>query len=90
MPQVTDNAERSAKRVNGMRVAVSRMLVRANNLATNAAIGVFPSVQTLDAPIVWHPVQHQKMAKAVAAGLWQPMFDGDHTQNVEQTADLML
>jgi hypothetical protein len=90
MPQVTDNAERAAKRVNGMKVAVSRMLVRANNLAANAAIGVFPSVQTLDAPIVWRPAQQQKMAEAVAAGLWQPMFDGDHALNVQQPDDDLL
>lgn len=90
MPQVTDNAERAAKRVNGMKVAVSRMLVRANNLAANAAIGVFPSVQTLDTPILWRPVQQQKLSEAVAAGLWQPMFDNAHTLNVQQPDDDLL
>ena len=90
MPQPTDNAERAAKRVNGMKVAVSRMLVRANNLAANAAVGVFPSVQPLDTPIVWRPPQQQKMAEAVAAGLWQPRFEDSHMLNVQQPDDLLL
>jgi hypothetical protein len=90
MPVATDNAERAAKRVNGMKVAVSRMLVRANNLAANAAIGIFPSVQALDTPIVWRPVQQQKMAEVVAAGLWQPMFGATDMLIVQQPDDLML
>lgn len=44
MPVATDNAKKATVRVNGMKVAVSRMLSRANNLAANAAVGVFPSV----------------------------------------------
>jgi len=90
MPQPTDSAERAAKRVNGMKVAVSRMLVRANNLAANAAVGVFPSVQALDTPIVWRPVHHRKMAEAIAAGLWQPKFEDNNTQFVQQPDDLLL
>ena len=35
MPAATDDQIRSAKRVNGMKVAVSRMLTRANNLIEN-------------------------------------------------------
>jgi hypothetical protein len=90
MPQPTDNVERAAKRVNGMKVAVSRMLVRANNLAANAAVGVFPSVQALDTPIVWRPIQQRKIAEAVAAGLWQPRFEDSHMLNVQQPDDLLL
>ena len=90
MPQVTDNAERAAKRVNGMKVAVSRMLVRANNLAANAAVGVFPSVQPLSTPVVWRPIQQQKMADAIAAGLWQPMFESSSTLIVQQPDDELL
>ena len=90
VPQPTDSAERAAKRVNGMKVAVSRMLVRANNLSANAAVGVFPSVQELDIPIVWRPIQQRKMAEAVAAGLWQPRFEDNHMLNVQQPDDLLL
>ena len=90
MPVVTDNAERAAKRVNGMKVAVSRMLVRANNLATNAAVGVFPRVQTLDTTIVWRPIQQRKLTEAIAAGLWQPMFGANDTLIVQHPDDLML
>jgi hypothetical protein len=88
MPQPTDNVERAAKRVNGMKVAVSRMLARANNLAANAATGVFPSVQPVSAPIVWRPVQQRKLDEAIAAGLWKPMFEANDAANVQQPDDL--
>ena len=90
MPQATDNAARAAKRVNGMKVAVSRMLVRANNLAANAAVGIFPSVQPVDTPIVWRPVQQRRMAEAVAAGMWRPLFEANQTLIVQQPEDLFL
>jgi hypothetical protein len=77
MPAVTDDAKRAAMRVNGMKVAVSRMLSRANNLIDNAAMGVFPSVQIEPTPIVWRPAQQQRLAEAVAAKLWRPLFDAD-------------
>ena len=44
MPAATDDEIRSAKRVTGMKVGVSRMLVRPNNLIENAAAGSFPNV----------------------------------------------
>ncbi len=90
MPQPTDNVERAAKRVNGMKVAVSRMLARANNLAANAATGVFPSVQPVSAPIIWRQVQQRKLDEAVAAGLWQPLFEANDAAIVQQPDDLFL
>ena len=78
MPVGTDNAERAAKRVNGMKVAVTRMLKRAQALMDNAAVGVFPCMQPLAEPIVWRSLQRQAMAEAVARGEWRPLFD--HTQ----------
>jgi hypothetical protein len=87
MPVVTDNAERAAKRVNGMKVAVSRMLARANYLAQNAAVGTFPSVQPVAESIVWRSAQQQRMDDAVAAGEWRPLFDAAHTLNVQQRDD---
>lgn len=77
MPAVTDDAKRAAMRVNGMKVAVSRMLSRANNLIDNAAVGVFPSVQFQPTAIVWRPAQQQRLAEAVAAKLWRPLFDAN-------------
>ena len=79
MPQATDDKERAAKRINGMKVAVSRMLSRANNLIDNAAVGTFPSVQPLKEPIVWRPVQQQRLNDAVATGQWRPLFDANET-----------
>ena len=92
MPVVTDSKERAAKRVNGMKVAVVRMLDRANNLAANAATGVFPCVQPAREPIAWRPVQQRKMDEAIAAGLWRPLFDENQTLIVQQPddADLFL
>lgn len=79
MPQPTDDKERAAKRVNGMKVAVSRMLARANNLIENAAVGTFPSIQTIKEPIVWRPVQQQRLEEAVSAGQWRPLFAANDT-----------
>ncbi|WP_350296962.1 hypothetical protein [Limnohabitans sp. Rim8] len=90
MPQPTDDKNRAAKRVNGMKVAVSRMLARSNNLIENAAIGIFPSIQTIKEPIVWRPVQQQRMEEAVTAGQWRPLFNAGDTLNVQQRDDLML
>ena len=79
MPAPTDGKERAAQKVNGMKVAVSRMLLRANNLIDNAAVGTFPSIQALREPIVWRPAQQQKLAEAMASGLWRPLFDPNET-----------
>ena len=87
MPVVTDNAERAAKRVNGMKVAVSRMLARANHLAQNAAAGTLPSVQPMTDPIVWRSAQQERLDEAVAAGEWRPLFDAAHTLNAQQRDD---
>jgi hypothetical protein len=78
MPVGTDNAERAAKRVNGMKVAVTRMLKRAQALMDNAAVGVFLCMQPLVEPIVWRSLQRQAMAEAVSRGEWRPLFE--HTQ----------
>ena len=70
-----------------MKVAVSRMLARANHLAQNAAAGTFPSVQPMAEPIVWRSAQQRRMEEAVTAGKWQPLFDAAHTLNVQQRDD---
>lgn len=82
MPMPTDDKERSAKRVNGMKVAVSRMLSRANYLIENAAVGIFPSVQPIKESIVWRTIQQQKLSEAVEAKQWRPLFDPNETLNV--------
>jgi hypothetical protein len=79
MPVATDNKERAAKRVNGMKVAVSRMLARANNLIDNATVGTFPCIKAVNQPIEWRPIQQRKLAEAVAAGKWRPLFGPNET-----------
>jgi len=61
-----------------MKVAVTRMLKRAQALMDNAAVGVFPCMQPLAEPIVWRNLQRQAMAEAVARGEWRPLFE--HTR----------
>jgi len=82
MPAATDDAKRAAMRVNGMKVAVSRMLARANNLAANAAVGVFPSVQAPAEPISWKRIAQHRMADAIAKGLWRPLLNENAVLNV--------
>jgi hypothetical protein len=77
-------------RVNVMKVAVSRMLARANNLAANAAVGVFPSVQAPAEPISWKRIPQQRMDEAIAKGLWRPLFNENEVLNVQQLDDGLL
>lgn len=86
MPVATDNQERAAKRVNGMKVAVSRMLTRANNLMDNAAIGVFPSIQPVKEEIDYSPVQLLRMNEAISSG-WRPLFDPNDKLIVHERDD---
>ena len=58
------------------------MLSRANYLIDNAAVGTFPSVQPPTQPIVWRPIQQQKINEAVAAKQWRPLFDPNETLEV--------
>lgn len=90
MPAATDDAKKAAMRVNGMKVAVSRMLARANNLAVNAAVGVFPSVQAPAEPISWKRIPQQRMDEAIAKGLWRPLFNENQVLNVQQLDDGLL
>lgn len=87
MPMTGDSDERAAKRVNGMKVAVSRMLRRANNLTDNAAVGVFPSVQALRERVTWREVQQRRLDEAVAAGVWRPLFE-PHETLIDHKADV--
>ena len=87
MPVATDNQERAAKRVTGMKVAVSRMLTRANHLIENAAIGVFPSIQPIKELIDYSPVQLLRMNEAISSG-WRPLFDPNDKVIVHERDDV--
>lgn len=87
MPQLTDDPQRAARRVNGMKVAVSRMLARARNLIENAAIGVFPCVTPLAEPVFWRTLQRQRMDEALAQAQWRPLFDSNDVLIVQQQDD---
>lgn len=87
LPVSTDNQEAAAKRVNGMKVAVSRMLTRANHLIENAAIGVFPSIQPIKEEIEYSTPQLLRMLEAVASS-WRPLFDPNDKLIVHERDDV--
>ena len=67
--------------------SVSRMLARANNLIENAAIGVFPSIQSIKEEIEYSPVQLLRMNEAIASG-WRPLFNPNDKLIVHQRDDV--
>ena len=78
-----------------MKVAVTRMLRRADNLIANAEVGIFPSVTPPKEPIRLRQTQQLKLDESVKAGFWRPLFDDEETlqnkviQSKEpQTSDL--
>jgi hypothetical protein len=72
MPKATDGIDAGRKKRNGMKVAVSRMLSRADSLIANAEIGKFPSFETVKPRVRWTDAQQKALDVAVAKGKWQP------------------
>lgn len=72
MPKPTDGEEMERKKRNGMKVAVSRMLARANALIANAEIGVFPSFAPVEKRLRWTDEQQRELDAALERGEWQP------------------
>ena len=72
--QENDTRDRKAKKRNAMKVAVSRMLSRAERLIQNVEIGIFPSYEPV--PIVrrWTSRQQAELDAAVALGAWRPVY----------------
>jgi hypothetical protein len=72
LPKRFDTPEKERKKRNGMKVAVSRMLQRANALIANAEIGIFPSFEEVAQRIRWTDEQQLELNAAVYRGEWQP------------------
>ena len=72
MPRAGDSIETSRKKRNGMKVAVSRMLNRAETLIANAEIGKFPSFEAVEPRVRWTDEQQKALDAAVAKGEWMP------------------
>ncbi len=72
MPKVGESIDTSKKKRNGMKVAVSRMLNRADALIANAEIGKFPSFDKLESRQRWSEKQQKELDAAIARGEWQP------------------
>lgn len=72
MPKFTDSEEIERKKRNGMKVAVSRMVHRANALIANAEIGIFPSFKPVEKRVRWTPQQQTELDIAIKRGKWQP------------------
>jgi hypothetical protein len=72
MPKPTDGEEMEHKKRNGMKVAVSRMLSRANALIANAEIGKFPSFELVVKRERWTEEQQRELDAAIERDEWQP------------------
>lgn len=60
------------KKRNAMKVAVHRVLAKADSLIANAEIGIFPSEQPIEPPVRWKPSQLKRLEKAISEGAWNP------------------
>ena len=72
MPRAGDGIEGGRKKRNGMKVAVSRMLNRAEALIANAEIGKFPSFEAVEPRVRWTDEQQKALDAALANNEWQP------------------
>jgi hypothetical protein len=72
MPKTGESVLIGRKKRNGMKVAVSRMLARANVLIANAEIGKFPCFDKVEPRKRWTEEQQKQLDDAVARGEWQP------------------
>ena len=72
LPKFTDTEDVERKKRNGMKVAVSRMIHRANSLIANAEIGVFPSFAPVEKRVRWTEQQQIEFDAAIERGEWQP------------------
>ena len=71
MPKAGDGIIFGRKKRNGMKVAISRMLARADALIANAEIGVFPSFDKVAPRKRWTEEQQLALDAAVARGEWK-------------------
>jgi len=72
MPRAGDGIEFGRKKRNGMKVAVSRMLNRADTLIANAEIGKFPSFDSVEPRQRWTDEQQKALDVALANNEWMP------------------
>lgn len=72
MPKAGDGIIFGRKKRNGMKVAVSRMLARADALIANAEIGKFPTFEKVEPRERWTEQHQKELDEAVARGEWQP------------------
>ena len=72
MPKTGEGILIGRKKRNGMKVAISRMLTRADALIANAEIGNFPSFEKVAPRKRWTDEQQQALDAAVARGDWLP------------------
>jgi hypothetical protein len=79
MPVSGERKEISDRKINGMKVATSRMLKRAENLIANATLGEFPIVTAPKDALIWSRGVQEKLNQAVTEGKWRPLFDPEET-----------
>lgn len=72
--QDSDTNDRKAKKRNAMKVAMSRMLTRAEALIQNIEVGIFPSYEPVPVVPRWTEHQQSEMDAAIASGKWKPKY----------------
>lgn len=71
--KANDTKDRQTKKRNAMKVAVSRMMSRAERLIQNVEIGIFPSYEEVPVVPRWTRRQQSELDAAVARGEWKPL-----------------
>jgi hypothetical protein len=84
MPVYGERSEITEKKINGMKVATSRMLKRAENLIANATLGEFPIVTAPKKPLIWNAQRQEKLHQAEDDGTWRPLFDSEEVLNIDR------
>lgn len=82
----SDSHEVRSRKRNAMKVAVHRLLAKADALIANAELGVFPSEAAVVPRDRWTPSQLKRLEKAVSDGAWEPKL----MTNNEWGAELRL
>lgn len=72
--RVADSPEVKNRKRNAMKVAVHRLLAKADALIANAELGVFPSETAVEPRDRWTPRQLKRIEQAIADGAWQPQL----------------
>ena len=83
MPKLGEGVLKGRAKRNGMKVAVSRLVSKADSLIANAEIGKFPSYDKVSPRKRWTDQQQRELDTAIANGEWiPPDIDVEYFRNL--------